>query len=374
MDAVKIQKDFHDYQRITRGISVPVVRQRIRVVRLFHEWISEQGLEMPDGITARNVEIFVRETFPTLPEEALRLKRKQLAERTANLRKGDLRIYLRWLSEEDLLGEDKAPWRRITLTKSPRPVKQKQFAHREEIPAYAARARLWHPRDEAYINFQHYLARRSIEIRTARVGQLDLIPRPGYRRGIFLYDNTKASRYNRQVQIEPDFEPIAKRWLEEYEQLLGRPLRKDDYLIPALTPGKGRTMGLPGVRRNMKVNPERPVATSSVAQLLDRAGVPGSHSLRRGAAVSLKRRLGTKVAREMLDHSSEAITETYMDENREMLEIGELFEAELEKRAKKAKKKKAKKKDESSKATEKAAEVHTLEDLAARRRRRLSAV
>ncbi|GAA0936252.1 hypothetical protein [Actinocorallia libanotica] len=306
------------------GYSRGTVSQRSRILRRFTGWLEELGVSDTTGITGAVMERIVVGHLADSTEAAAHSEREQpLAERTANLYKSQLRGYLAWLGEEGHLGEDPSPERKLVSRRSPKPAKAKTFVHRREIHHAAGRARQWHPRDEAWVYFQHYLGRRYVELAPMRVRHLDLTPRPGYPCGVFVYDNVKARKYNISGQIEPEFVPIAQAWLKEYAQLLGRPLRPDDHLIPALSAGKGAC--LKGVRRPLKLVPDKPASYDAVEEALKRAGIPASHALRRGEASYLTQKYGIRAAKTMLGHSSQATTEGYVDYDQEVVDLGEMF-------------------------------------------------
>lgn len=326
MELYEAADKYRAYQRDTLERADNTVTGIMQEVLRLSAWLADQDLIDTTEINADLIEAFIHASYITNATKAKAAGRKPLAETTVNLYKSRLRAYLQWLAIESLLGADSAPWRKVVLKSKPKAPRKKKFAHREDIHHYAAQARKIHPRNEAWIYFQHYMARRRGELQHMRVADIDLEPSPDYPFGLFVFDNTKSRRGSVRKPIEPAFAPIAKRWLEEYAELLGRKLRPTDYLIPALTPGKGWTR--PGVRRLMVICPDRFVDRSTVRKLLTEVGVPNSHALRRGAAVSIAKRHGIRAAKTMLDQADERTTEIYMDRDRESVELGAMFAGE----------------------------------------------
>lgn len=341
--------------RVTLGRAENTVGRKATTLRSFIAFLAGVGIADTGDVTAEAVERYVQARLNTDPALAHRAgQRRPLAETTANLHKIQLKGFLVWLREEGLLGADQAPERRLILISKPKAARPKKFVHREEIHHYAGLAREWHPRDEAWVYFQHYMGRRFSELSRMRVRDLDLTPRPGFPRGFFVYDDTKGRKYNVKGQIEPEFAPIAQAWLEEYAQLIGRKLRPDDYLIPKVLPAKG--LVVKGLRRPLRVVPHEPTPYHTVKDLLKRAGMPASHALRRGEASHLTRTYGIRAAKTMLGHSDEKTTEAYIDLNREVEDLGAMF---------------AKGAQAAPEAPEKGEAMVGVVDLTERRRRRL---
>jgi len=315
--------------RVTLGRADITVTRRAGQLARFVDWMAEIGISSTEDLTASAVERYAQARLNTEPEEAARAgQRRVLAETTANLYKGHLRVFIAWLREEGLLEADQVPERKLVPKSKPKAARKKTFVHREEIHHYAAKAREWHPRNEAWVYFQHYMARRYSELARMRVRDLDLTPRPGFPFGCFVYDDTKGGRYNVKGQIDPEFAPIAKAWLEEYSRLIGRPLRPDDYLIPKTGPGKGAI--IKGLRRPLKLIPSEPTTYAAVKDIMARAGLPPSHALRRGTGSHLTRRHGIRAAKTMLGHKDQKTTEIYIDIDQEVEDLGKLFLEDFE--------------------------------------------
>lgn len=310
--------------RVTLERADNTVTRRTSRLKDFVSWLAGVGITDTADLSGVAVERYVQARLNTKPAEAQKAGQgRALAETTANLYKVHLKGLLVWLREEGLLGSDQVPERKLVMQSKPKAARVKAFVHRHEIHHYAGLAREWHPRNEAWVYFQHYMGRRYKELASMRVGDLDLTPRPGFPFGCFTYDDTKGRKFNVKGQIEPEFAPIAQAWLEEYAQLIGRKLRPDDYLIPKTTHGKGAV--LKGLRRPVKLVPNKPTTYDAVKDILGRAGMPASHALRRGEGSHLARTHGIRAAKTMLGHVDQRTTEEYIDHDQEVEDLGKLF-------------------------------------------------
>lgn len=327
MDLNSALSSYVEYLEKTRMLGDPK-GPRLEIER-FTRWAGDQVADTTD-LTSRIFETYAREVHITDPERARAAGRKKpLGEKTANLYKTYLRSWVRWLRDEGALGDDQSPERRLLAIKNPKPVRQKTFLHRDQLPAAREHAARWHPRDAAWIDFQHFMTRRWNELSVMHVWDLDLTPYPEFPFGFFTADASKGGVYARRHQVLPEFVPIAQRWLEDYALVIGRPLEPDDYLIPAVVQGKGWIQK--GMRRPMRVEPKKPVSYAVARRIAKDVGAQGTHDARRGGGSAIRRDYGIRAAKAALDHKSELTTEGYMDLDRETLDFGALIAQKAEK-------------------------------------------
>ena len=284
----------------------------------FLAYLVELGHRDTTAITADLVADFMVDAYASLGDN------------TYNLYVVQIRRFLAFLRQEGELGDDVTPERKLKSRRRPQPKKTKKFVYADQVEGYALKAREWHVRDEYAIRLTFGFARRAYEICAMSVGDVDLEPRGNARWGVFRFIDAK-SRKPAFLPIQEQVEPYVRRWLEIYAEAIGRDLEPGDPLFPAIQRGKGRNYR--GQRHPMVMNPAKPLPRDSMGAIMERAGVPGSHPLRRGALVDLKERHGIRVAKTYADHSSEVMTERYMDESREVDDLGRLLIEESEAKA-----------------------------------------
>lgn len=306
----------------------------------------------------------------------------KLADKTENLQIGHLKRWLQWLAEEDRLGKDKAPWRKLVTIKKPKSARKKGFIRKSgTLEALVEAARDWHERDAYFIQASYYFARRGGEMIVMKVGDIDFTPRPKAKHGIFGFEDIKNRGEREYLPIPEPFAEPLKDWLKIYEELLPdepdgsrRKLHPDDYLFPALKPGSGKSVK--GMRRPMVLRPRLQFPYHSAAETYRRAfRVAGimrplgllTHGTRRGflddlinAAAAAGRADGIRLAKTYASHDTEATTELYTDHSRDRDTVGEAFGQIFDNEA-----------PETAEVPERAATVHSLDEL---RKRRLKAV
>jgi integrase len=264
------------------------------------------------------------------------------ANKTFNGRRAHLSAFLKWCYENDYL----SPADKHLAAVRERPnttTRVKSFVREQDLPAVIAAAGEWHARDAAFCEALWASWRRSGELAALRVRDVDLAPYPDSPNGRLSWENRKAHRPNQVLDMSPALQECLGRWLELYAVLArgqglvepGGELKASWYLFPAL---RVEGMSAKGKRRRLVLDPGKPIGQpDSVArEAFQRAGlwVPGMacHAFRRGAADALYDRAATRghknplrLAMTALDHSSEAMTENYLNKDRDKRDLVEFL-------------------------------------------------
>jgi integrase len=187
-----------------------------------------------------------------------------------------------------------------------------------------------HPRDRIMVALGLFLFLRQSEMRHLRVGDVNLDV------GEVFVTVIKTKQTDR-MPISAELDAELRSWLAFYSLNAGRPLRPDDYLVPAKTPplftkGLTPTQNAEAAKRNAQLNPTRPVgqAERTVQRVLANAGYDlrqsngkseseGMHTLRRSGARALFDQLvetgydgAMRTVQSMLHHASVTTTEIYL--------------------------------------------------------------
>lgn len=326
--------EFDRYLTYVETLALNTRRGYMRRTEELNAYLVDLGYRDTTEITADLVADFMADTYTAR------------ADSTYNLYAIQVRRFLKFLREERLLGDDQAPERKLKGRKRPMPLREKKFVHVEDVAALAEKGAEWHIRDKYLILAMSGLARRAMEICTMNVGDVDLNPRGNAKWGVFRFTNAKTHRV-RFLPIQEHVAESLQEWLEDiYPKLLRRDVDQDrellatDPLFPALQRGKGASYR--GMRDPQVINPNKRLPYGSLLDALTRAGADDSHSLRRGMLVSIKERFGIRAAKIYADHAEELTTEAYMDQRREVDDLGKLLTEESRDNAKKARKKAAK--------------------------------
>jgi integrase len=178
----------------------------------------------------------------------------------------------------------------------------------------------------AYLATAINTACRASEITGMRVGDVDFV-----RSEVFV--TVVKTREEDEMPLTADLERELRLWLVEYAELLGRPLRADDYLFPARTGNTISTHYLDEatgqrvyVRTPFVWHPDRPVQRTEkiVKHALAAVGLPtryeGTHTIRRAVARAYFDSLSTELGYDaglrtvsaLLHHSNMATTERYL--------------------------------------------------------------
>lgn len=178
----------------------------------------------------------------------------------------------------------------------------------------------------AYLATAINTACRASEITGMRVGDVDFA-----RSEVFV--TVVKTREEDEMPLTADLERELRLWLVEYAELLGRPLRADDYLFPARTGNTISTHYLDEtsgqriyVRTPFVWHPDRPVQRTEkiVKHALAAVGLPtryeGTHTIRRAVARAYFDSLSTELGYDaglrtvsaLLHHSNMATTERYL--------------------------------------------------------------
>ncbi|MFJ6508569.1 tyrosine-type recombinase/integrase [Streptomyces sp. NPDC091879] len=178
----------------------------------------------------------------------------------------------------------------------------------------------------AYLATAINTACRASEITGMRVGDVDFA-----RSEVFV--TVVKTREEDEMPLTADLERELRLWLVEYAELLGRPLRADDYLFPARTGNTISTHYLDEatgqrvyVRTPFVWHPDRPVQRTEkiVKHALGAVGLPtryeGTHTIRRAVARAYFDSLSTELGYDaglrtvsaLLHHSNMATTERYL--------------------------------------------------------------
>lgn len=300
-------------------------------------WLTASGMESTREITARVLSDFAVAKYGLL------------ADRTHNLYMSHLRMYVKFLRERRLLGEDQSPERDLKPRRRPASARPKQFVYPEKLKGLAKQAGEWHSRDKYFLYFAFYGVRRAGEVCVMQWGAIDFSSRPGYRFGLFRFRNNKIGGEVKKRPIDRKLLPLIMEWREEYQELLteqfglnerGEPKRKikpTDYVFPAVKVGAGMSTG--GARRALVIVPTKPVPYGSIKKNMRRIGIKGLHGARRGGMIDLEERFDLEAARIMADHKTQDQSAEYLDKDRKAEEVGELYAKEARKLAKKKLKK-----------------------------------
>jgi integrase len=178
----------------------------------------------------------------------------------------------------------------------------------------------------AYLATAVNTACRASEITNMRVGDIDFA-----RSEVFV--TVIKTREEDEMPLTADLERELRVWLVEYAELLGRPLREDDYLFPARTGNAIATHYLDEatgervyVRTPFVWHPDRPVQRTEkiVKHALAAVGLPtryeGTHTIRRAVARAYFDALSSdagydaalRTVSALLHHSNMATTERYL--------------------------------------------------------------
>jgi integrase len=313
MDFDQTYNQFDNHMFHVEKLAFSTRRGYLRRTEQFMAYLVDNGFRDTTEITAQLAVDFMEDTYANLGDG------------TYNLYTIQLRQFLKFLREQGALGADQAPERYLKRRRRPQPTRVKQFIQVEDVEALAQAARDWHPRDEYIIRCLSGMARRAGELCSMDVGDVDLNPRGNAEWGIFRFTNIKTGR-RRYLPIQESLQPHLAEWFRIYERLIGRPLDPADPLFPALQRGKGRSYR--GMRHPLILNPAKRLPYDSLQDVLKRAGASSAHPFRRGMLVDLKDRHGIRVAMVYADHAKEETTELYMDERREIDNLGKLLSKE----------------------------------------------
>lgn len=186
------------------------------------------------------------------------------------------------------------------------------------------------PRDRVLLAIGLYLFLRASEIQQLHVADCDL------QRGEMAVEVIKSSKFD-PMPICEELDVELRRWLTFYTQHLDRPLRPDDYLVPArLRPQfvKGKMPGWNAsmAKGTLELDPTRPAGNMpavvqrallkfglDVRDADDKSLSEGVHTLRRSGARALFDSLvqdgydgALRTVQSMLHHSTAATTERYL--------------------------------------------------------------
>lgn len=296
----------------SNSYSKNTIRANMTTARAF---LAHVGNIQVRNVTDRHVDKFFSE------REA-----KNIAPTTLNLNLTSLRALFRFAARRRYLaaGTDPTAHRRKA-----RVIKR----DRQRVPAHHFGRLLdcaANPRDRIVIALGLYLFLRASEIRPLRFRDVDLDD------GRLNVTIVKSSLRD-SMPISAELDRELRRWLTFYASHLGRPLRPDDYLVPArerpaFIPGVGPRDNAALSRERFVLNPQRPyghpelaVQTALVAYGMDIADDNGKslgegvHTLRRSGARALfdsKVQEGydgaLRLVQSMLHHSSSRTTEIYL--------------------------------------------------------------
>ena len=234
-----------------------------------------------------------------------------------------VRPFLTWMYLNDLTDRDYGK----TLHRMRRPHRVRLQLNQAQVRALLDGATT--PRDRALIAVGFFTAVRQSELRTIRLGDLNLD------NGMVFFHVWKSNTED-VLPLCPELRTELSLWLAEYERSVRRDhhrgLLPSDYLIPGYLPRRyapGLTVVDGGARRNVTFgafNPGRPVGKPSlvVKDGLRRLGLPdrgqGLHTLRRSAArqmfdalVETRRYDGAlRVVQALLHHRTLETTEEYI--------------------------------------------------------------
>ena len=187
-----------------------------------------------------------------------------------------------------------------------------------------------HPRDRIIVGLGLFLFLRQSEVKVLRVGDVDLT------HGEVAVTVIKTKGFDR-MPISTELDRELRRWLTYYSEQLGRPLRPDDYLVPAKSPllfqaGRSLKENLYASAVSEEFIPTKPMRLphQAVQRALKRFGADlrdendrstneGVHTLRRSGARALFDRLvqdgydgALRTVQAMLHHASSQTTELYL--------------------------------------------------------------
>lgn len=187
-----------------------------------------------------------------------------------------------------------------------------------------------HPRDRMIVALGLYLFLRQSEVVDLHIADVDL------NHGELTVRIHKTKQLD-HMPISQELEDELRRWLTFYAENVGRPLRPDDFLVPAKTPplfkpGLDPRVNAAEAKAAAQLNPTRPVQRPehAVQRALAAFGEPlrdeggkslseGVHTLRRSGARALFDRLiadgydgAMRTVQAMLHHTSVTVTEGYL--------------------------------------------------------------
>ena len=241
-----------------------------------------------------------------------------------------VRPFLTWMYLNDLTDRDYGK----TLHRMRSPHRVRLQLNKDQVRALLDDAAT--PRDRALIAVGFFTAMRQSELRTIRLGDLNMAT------GTLFFHVWKSDTED-VLPLSPELRSELARWLAVYERSVRRDHRRgllpSDYLIPAYPPRRyapGITVIDGRTRRNATygaLNPGRPAAKPSlvVKDGLRRLGLPdegqGLHTLRRSAArqifdalVEARRYDGAlRVVQALLHHRTLETTEEYIGLSTEAL-------------------------------------------------------
>lgn len=347
-----------DYMHDVAKFAKETIRGKLQEATKLTHWLADQDLISTTEITADLLSAYTVERYT------------HLGDQTYNLYMSHLRTYVAFLRKKRLLGEDQNPETDLLIRRRPQTTRTKTFVYPEELLEKAEKAGEHHPRDKYFLLFAFYMTRRAGEMTAVRWKDIELTPRKGYAYGLFRFRNNKIGGEIKPRPIDPLLLPFVLEWQQLYADMLvqqfgrhpsGKPkrvIRPSDYVFPPIeTCGKS----IPGVRREYRLVLDRQLAYQSVWAALNRAGVRGVHSTRRGGMIDLDERFGLEAASVMADHASLEQSAKYLDMDRKAEAVGDLM-------AKEQKKKDKRKLRKARKAAE-AAGVPNLKDRRAGARR-----
>ena len=251
-----------------------------------------------------------------------------------------VRPFIAWMYLNDLVDRDYGK----TLRRMRRPQRVRLQLDRAQVRAMLEDAAT--PRDRALIAVGFFTAMRKSELRTIRLGDLDLD------KGTVFFHVWKSDVED-VLPLTPELRSELQRWLAEYERNVRdqhrRGLLPSDYLIPAYLPRRfapGMTVVDGRVRHNATFgafNPAQPAAKPSMVVKvgLRRLGLPdqnqGMHTLRRSAArqifdalVETRRYDGAlRVVQALLHHGNQETTEQYIGLTTEALTRDEFLRSAI---------------------------------------------
>lgn len=250
----------------------------------------------------------------------------RLSPASLNIERSALNVMFGYAMQRRYITENPAAHRRMF-----RKVKRE----RTRVPARDFPALLdcaHHPQDRVIVALGLFLFLRASEIRTLRVGDVDLGS------GLIEVEVHKTKQFD-VMPISSELDAELRRWLTWYGTQLGRPLKRTDYLVPT----KDRPRFVKGVhprenadlqriRVETVLNPERPVynPAAAVQRVLSAYGIAirddndeslreGVHTLRRSGARALFDRLlgegydgALRTVQAMLHHAAVTTTEVYL--------------------------------------------------------------
>lgn len=230
--------EYMEIQRRTRGTgegSSSTVEADNNVLRMF---LRISGDKQVANVTAHHIEQFfygkggLRDTHKILSNRSKTQTSPPVSEATHNHYRSRLKTFVSWCvnrgyMKPGMIAEcfDKRHGR-------VRPLKVAKVVRQRPTPAtlLSLLEAADNPRDRAYIAVAMNTALRASEIRTLKVGNVDLDAG-------FLYVTILKTKDADDQPITLDLDRELRLWLTRYAEDLGRPLRPDDYLFPRRTGG-----------------------------------------------------------------------------------------------------------------------------------------